>query len=1313
MQRILPLYLVGTVLFVFLSSVGWAQHSVYFSHNTLTVYPNINENSQWQDFKLEEVEGYKMGWLTFQSIPNQSILDSVGDAGIILQEYVKTNTYLAAIPSHLSPSSLLNYSVEAITPITSEHKEHQRIWSTPYPAWALEGDDIKLSVRTYAHANLLSATDQIQKIGGRIEEIIAHSSLLTVRIPQKALNNLLSIQSLRSIDLQSEPGRPESDEGRNLHRSNAIDNENYGGRSYDGTGVSQAVNDDGFAGPHIDFKGRNAQATVANDLNGDHGDMVAGIAGGAGNLDPTMRGMAPGSFLYVRQYNANMGGTLDYHLDSNVLVFNSSYSNGCNAGYTNTTVLVDQEIYDNPTLMQVFSAGNSNGDDCGYGAGNQWGNITGGHKVGKNVIATANLGENDNIQASSSRGPASDGRIKPDISAHGNYQTSTDPNNTYASGGGTSAAAPGIAGCFTQLQHVYKTLNNGSDGPSALLKAVLLNTANDLGNDGPDFIHGWGKVNALKATVALEEGRYLSNSVSQGTNNTHTINVPAGTSRLKVMVYWADPEGSTSAAQALVNNLDATMTDGSNVFFPWLLDTTANAASLNQPASRGIDNLNNVEQIAIDNPNASSYTLTVSGNTIPFGSAQYWVTWEYISDTPVVIFPMGGEGLEPNTNVRIHWDAWNATDNFLVEYSLDGGNTWSPISTVLGSLRILTWTTPNVQSGQARIRITQNGLSGMSAENFSLMRRPENVRVDRVCQDDNQIILAWDPVDEAFNYDIFLLGSQYMDSIGSTTDTLFNVTVSDLSEEQWLAVRANGINGMQSNRTIAIPFEGLGSGGQNSCVLSCKSDIDAGVQAITSSLPDGDLCNQNVAQGLDILVENLGDIDLGFVEVNFQVNDGPIVSEFLSGTLPSRSSLAHSFGSILFIDRPGSNTLKIWTSTNGDSTQCNDTLYRTINLAKADLPDNTTQQGCLGKPAVLTFDNLLGEVTWFNNGNPVGQGPTFTTPNLTFQRFYQAQQTIPSSPLQAGPSGTDFGGGGYHGSNSFFPALEFDADTNFIIKSVLVDADGAGDRTIEIRQGISNGNAIYSETFSLIDGPQRIELDAAISGPGTYFIGGNDLELYRNNSGTDYPYNTEGVVTITRSTATTDPDAYYYYFYDWEIALGPCVGNLVNVFAEPVGLSITASGTENNIDFSASTINSSLNDEWEWDFGDGGSSTDASPSHTYYNVGDYTVRVTANEGCSRDTVITITTISNIEDPEVAMMIQVYPNPGNDIITLYIESLENYSVKVFSADGKRIQHMDGHAGNRKNLLNTSTWSQGIYWIYIESNEFNHTLPLIIE
>ena len=39
-------------------------------------------------------------------------------------------------------------------------------------------------------------------------------------------------------------------------------------------------------------------------------------------------------------------------------------------------------------ISKGISAGNSNNNDCGYGAGTQWGNITGGHKIGKNVIAS-------------------------------------------------------------------------------------------------------------------------------------------------------------------------------------------------------------------------------------------------------------------------------------------------------------------------------------------------------------------------------------------------------------------------------------------------------------------------------------------------------------------------------------------------------------------------------------------------------------------------------------------------------------------------------------------------------------------------------------------------------------------------------------------------------------------------------------------------------------------------------------------------------------------------------------------------------------
>ncbi len=83
----------------------------------------------------------------------------------------------------------------------------------------------------------------------------------------------------------------------------------------------------------------------------------------------------------------------------------------------------------------------------------------------------------------------------------------------------------------------YRSYNSNSNAPSALLKAALLNTTNELGNDGPDFIFGWGKVNAYRAQKVLEETRYISGNISQGGSATHSITIPANDS-LRIVISF-------------------------------------------------------------------------------------------------------------------------------------------------------------------------------------------------------------------------------------------------------------------------------------------------------------------------------------------------------------------------------------------------------------------------------------------------------------------------------------------------------------------------------------------------------------------------------------------------------------------------------------------------------------------------------------------------------------------------------------------------------------------------------------------------------
>src|SRR5207248_11725877 len=89
------------------------------------------------------------------------------------------------------------------------------------------------------------------------------------------------------------------------------------------------------------------------------------------------------------------------------------------------------------------------------------------------------------IASFSSRGPTTDGRVKPELVAKGTDQLSTFPNNRYATEQGTSMSTPvvtGIAGMLTQQYR--KTF--GKTPSASILKTLLIAGADDLGNAGPD-----------------------------------------------------------------------------------------------------------------------------------------------------------------------------------------------------------------------------------------------------------------------------------------------------------------------------------------------------------------------------------------------------------------------------------------------------------------------------------------------------------------------------------------------------------------------------------------------------------------------------------------------------------------------------------------------------------------------------------------------------------------------------------------------------------------------------------------------------------
>lgn len=222
----------------------------------------------------------------------------------------------------------------------------------------------------------------------------------------------------------------------------------------------------------------------------------------------------------------------------------------------------------------------------------------------------------------SSWGPTDDGRIKPDLVADGVGVTSSDftSNTAYISSNGTSMSTPNATGTLTLLQELHNQ-KNGYFMRSATLKALVLGTTNPTGTSlGPNYIYGWGLLNAEKAAKAILDHNTLSliqeKMLSPG--QTETIQIVAnGKSPLIATICWTDPasipvptaNAFNNPTLRLVNDLDIRANDGSTTFSPWILDPANPPA----PATKGDNFRDNVEQVYIENPVAGRiYTFTIN-----------------------------------------------------------------------------------------------------------------------------------------------------------------------------------------------------------------------------------------------------------------------------------------------------------------------------------------------------------------------------------------------------------------------------------------------------------------------------------------------------------------------------------------------------------------------------------------------------------------------------------------------------------------------------------------------------------------------------
>lgn len=965
-------------------SLAFAQTSyvVQFQDEIIDIQENI-DTFEWEDMPQQtRMNGGNLGWIQFYETPTQDIQDTFKVNGLQLIDYIPHRTYLFYFPTQPSRTFLKNNGVRAIIPVEGRFKLGQNLKNGTVGDWAIQGDNLLVTLQF--HDQLVDINYVLQDLATHqiaLKQQYAGANLVDLIIPNNCLENLSNLPYVKWVEQISAPPVKDDVRGRSLSRASGLETQTSTGRNYTGAGIGVMVRDDGAVGPHIDYEGR--ITNLIGNGGGTHGDGVGGIMAGAGNVNPEYRGTATGTDVYVVGYVPN-------HLDTNtvtlinngdVQITNSSYSDGCNAGYTTTTRTVDTQIQNIPSLLHVYSGGNSNNNNCGYGAGSQWGNITGGHKQGKNVIATANVFYNGVLVNSSSRGPGHDGRIKPDITANGQGQISTAPNHGYLSFGGTSGAAPNIAGVAAQLYEMYQDIH-GELPSSALIKAAMLNTANDYGNVGPDFRFGWGVVNALRAGMTLEDGRWLTDQATQGNSNTHTIDIPAGTAQVRFMLYWPDVPASPGANPALVNDLDLVVTDPSNNdLLPWILDHTPDPAALAAPATNGEDHLNNMEQVLINNPEAGSYELEVSGFNIPTGPQEYFIVYEVIEQELTLTYPNAEEHLAPGQSQTIHWDDVNTTENYDIEYSTDNGATWSPIVTNLSNAaRNHDWTVPNEVTGQALVRITSGAFSDQSDKPFSIAPRASNLQLSQVCN--TTATFTWNPVTDAESYDFYVLGEKYMEVVGTTTTNSITIEIDDPADEIWYSVAPkNSTAGWEGLRTNAERHTGG--------LSNCSNTDDLAMVSINNDPADFSSACTGTNATVSISIENNGSSSQSNFPVSYQLSGGSVVQETFTGTIGAGQRVDFDFSTAADLTSGnGEYTLTTNVGLSGDENNNNDqqdiVFYAQVTASA--VPVEETFENEAVPTNGWSIVNPDDATTWAHSSNIVGADGNIT--NAAFMNNY-------------------------------------------------------------------------------------------------------------------------------------------------------------------------------------------------------------------------------------------------------------------------------------------------------------------------------------
>ncbi|MCP2042761.1 S8 family serine peptidase [Pontibacter sp. HSC-36F09] len=906
------------------------------------------------------------------------------------------------------------------------------------------------------------------------------------------------------------------------------------------------------------------------------------------------------------------------------------------------------------------------------------------------------------VSGFSSFGPTDDGRIKPDLVGGGEniLSTTSVSDKSYKALSGTSMASPNISGSLILLQEHYANLNKGQFMRAATLKGLAIHTADEAGDaPGPDYMHGWGLLNASRAATMISntQGTHLIQERQMAQGKTYTFEVVAsGAGPLVATISWTDPEGAVhptasalnNRSPRLINDLDVRITHRGTTILPWVLDPN----KPEQPATRGDNVVDNVEQVFIPNPiPGETYTITVSHKrTLQKGPQDYSLLVSGVGGTA---YCASAPASEAGSRIsKITFDG--------ITTPFDGCATYR-----LQDEMLLTF-----EPGQTKTVSFELGTCGANAS-----------KAAKVYVDWNGNGSFEDEGEEAAI-------SGVISGVG-----MFNASISAPSFLQPGHITRLRVVLAETSDPAGISPCGTYTRGetQDYIVQVARPSSDIVLQQVT---PVGASLCAGTTQQFIVTLRNNGLRDQKAIPVTLEVylsgSKVATLTTVYTNTLKSFTSDEILLTADFQTEAGATYQLIASAGAAGDAVPENNALRRNYGVGGNTAAPQAVATRCGDQPSYTLTGTGDGTVFWYNTasgGTPIAAG------NATSIARSSANGTIYASlndfSATIGPATKKFATGG--GYNQFTPDVIVETQAPMLLESARLYIGNSGKITFTAYN--SNGSPVSSRTITMeatrtTPAPGVQEDDPNDQGA-VYYLGlelpeadtyniaisydhKDGATIYRNNAGvTGYPFGVSNVFTITGNTASPGSLSYYYYFYDLKVRALGCASPRVAVPVENGTPIPTPFITRQDL-----SLQSSVADGNQWYLNSQPIPGATGQTYTPTESGDYTVQAQW-QGCVSTRSQSYTFAYQANGRTLKKELVASPNPSNGVFKVQFETeqQEDLFLSVTDMLGNQIytRKVTGFNGFYEADIDLSARSSGIYLLRVKFGDQTYTQKLVLQ